>query len=57
MPVAVAYLEFRVTWALGGLSETTTSRGVWGNAPQEILRILGVLRCVLVHSEANSIYL
>ena len=50
----VAYLEFRVTRALGGLSGPTTSRGVWGNALQEILRILGVLRCVLVHSEANS---
>ena len=27
--------------------------GSGGMHPQEILRILGILRCVLVHSEAN----
>ena len=37
-----------------GLCGPTTSRGSGGMFPQDILRILGVLRCVLVHSEANS---
>ena len=29
-----------------------TLGGVWGMLPQETLVILGVLRCILVHSEA-----
>ena len=39
-------------WTMATLELFTLGGGVWGMLPQEILAILGVLGCILVHSEA-----
>ena len=44
------YITFSI-WGGNGRPGAVHSRGVWG-FPQEFLMILGVLSCILVHSEA-----